>query len=304
MNASDHRGQTTDLLNEIALLRERSDQLQQEARQGRKVEQALRRMLAERDENVATLRQSLEKERETRDAAERRDATKDEILGIVGHDLRNPLSAILNYARLEAMREDLPELSATGLSRIIASGMRMQRMIEQLLDRARDDFHGGIPVALVEQPIVPILMKVVDETRAARPDRRIEVSFAAELVDGGIGLLVAVDADRIEQVMSNLLDNAISHGASTAPVRVSVRCQGGRVVIEVQNEGPVLDPAVVPSLFDPFKRTCDPCRRSAGLGLGLYIADRIVRAHGGNLTVRSSAESGTIFGVELWRSNA
>jgi signal transduction histidine kinase len=194
------------------------------------------------------------------------------------------------------MRNELPDPVKCGLDRIRTSAWRMQRMVEQLLDRTRDRFSGAFPVALIEQPIAPIIERIVADTRTVRPATVIDLELDEEDSD----CVVAVDADRLEQVLRNLLDNAVTHGAAGAPVRVKVRATAANVVIEVQNDGAV-EPSLVPSLFDPFKHTSAPCHRSAGLGLGLYIADRIVQAHGGKLTVRSSEEAGTVFSIELRR---
>lgn len=291
-----------DLVEQVALLRLQSERLEREIQRRKALEQSLHQTLLEREAILTELRETLEQEREARVSAERRDMTKDEVLGIVGHDLRNPLHSIIATTQLMTMRTGLPDHVYAGFDRIRASAWRMQRMIEQLLDRARDRFSGGIPVALVEQPLVPIVEKIVCEARAMRPECVFELTFEPpEYARAENDCTVAVDADRLEQVIANLVENAVNHGDVGAPIRITVRAADEDVAIEVQNQGPPMDASVMPSLFDPFKRTSTPCRRSAGLGLGLYIADRIVHAHGGKIVVRSSVEDGTVFSVQLRR---
>ncbi|MBX3229435.1 MAG: HAMP domain-containing histidine kinase [Labilithrix sp.] len=291
-------------MKQVALLRRRAELLECEIQRRKELESALRSSLQERSEIEEALRNCLKRECDARMTAERNNAFKDELLGIVGHDLRNPLHTILMAARLELTHgEDLPPHVQKNLERIVTSGVRMQRMIEQLLDLTRDRFNGGIPVEPSEQPLLPIVGKIIEEACAAHPDRRFELT--SEPAEGTSAppddCKVLVDADRFEQVLSNLVENAVTHGSATDPVRVAVKTFEQGVAIDVYNQGPPIDPALLPTLFDPFKRTRYPCTRSAGLGLGLYIADRIVRAHDGRIAVESAAEKGTCFHVELGR---
>jgi signal transduction histidine kinase len=167
----------------------------------------------------------------------------------------------------------------------------MQRMIEQLLDIARARLSDGIPVTRIRQDIVPLATKIVEEVRAANPGRTIEVQGQ----DGGCGAYV--DADRFEQVVSNLLGNAIAHGDAGRPITVAVGARDGMAAVSVHNFGKPIDPTVIPTLFDPFKRAQQSRGAGDGLGLGLYIVERIVNAHGGSVTVQSAPHTGTRFEV-------
>jgi signal transduction histidine kinase len=174
------------------------------------------------------------------------------------------------------------------IERLITSGLRMERMITQLLDVTRARLADGIPVERgAEQDLATIVGKIVDEVRAAHPTRSIEVRAEP--------CRARIDADRFEQVISNLLGNAISHGDPQRPIRVEVATRGPLASVGVHNYGPPIDPELVPRLFDPFKRAVWGKGRVEGLGLGLYIVERIVAAHGGKIEVESTKEAGTRF---------
>jgi PAS domain S-box-containing protein len=230
------------------------------------------------------------------DDRRRSDAFKETFLGILGHDLRNPLSTILITSRVLALRDDTPSETRRRLERVTTSGLRMQQMIEQLLDMTRARLAGGITVALTEREVdlSGVVKKIVDEVQTAQPQSRLEL-----LVDGDCS--ARVDADRFEQVVSNLLGNAVTHGDPAKPVRVHLLSRADAIVMTVHNHGPAIDRAFMPLLFNPFARGERPQRHSAGLGLGLYISERIIDAHGGTLTAHSSEVAGTSFEVVLPR---
>jgi len=209
-------------------------------------------------------------------------------LGILGHDLRNPLNTVLMTARVMQLRGEVPPESQKRLERVIVSGVRMQRMIEQLLDVTRARLAEGIPVERGEQrELGPLVRKIVDEVRAGNPGRIIE--FYAD------SCTARVDADRLEQVISNLLGNAVTHGDGGKQIRVQVTARGPLASISVHNYGTPIDPAVIPRLFDPFKRAGGTKGGADGLGLGLFISERIIVAHGGTIEVESGEETGTRF---------
>jgi signal transduction histidine kinase len=281
-------------LREISVLQQRARALEGEVRQRKAIESALREVLERRAQVEAELRASLEREQEVRLQAQASDAFKEVFMGILGHDLRNPLNTILTTARLMTLRGELLPDSQKRIDRVISSGVRMQRMIEQILDMARDRLTSGIAISRTPpRDLVPLVGKIVEETRLAHPERRIELHSEGRC-------LASVDADRFEQVVSNLLGNAATHGDPARPIVVRVGSVAGaeaeaQVTFSVRNYGTPIDPSFLPLLFDPFRRQRKPEGRSAGLGLGLYISERIVRAHGGTIRVESSQKEGTLF---------
>jgi signal transduction histidine kinase len=226
---------------------------------------------------------------------ERNEIFKEVFVGMLGHDLRNPLSTILMTAQMMALRDELPPGSAVKIRRILTSGERMHRMIEQILDMTRARSAGGIVVTRSEErDLVPLVARIVDELRVANQGRTIDLRMNGAVSAG-------VDADRLEQVLSNLLSNALAHGDREKPVTVTMRQDDDVATIAVHNHGPPIAPEFMPLLFNPFARSQKHGGRSAGLGLGLYISERIVSAHGGRLDVESSAELGTRFEVRIPR---
>jgi signal transduction histidine kinase len=281
-------------LREISLLQQRAHSLESEIRHRKELETALRDALKERGRVEEDLRECIKRETEARERAEANDAFKEMFLGILGHDLRNPLNTVLTTARLMKVRAELPPDTVARLDRIVASGVRMERMIGQLLDVARARLAGGIPMTRAPRvDLSALATKMVDEMRAAHPNRKIDLGLDGPCV-------ASVDSDRIEQMISNLLGNALTHGDATKPVAVNVATRNGVASLVVHNFGNPIEPAVLATLFDPFTKINPSSRKpSDGLGLGLYIAERIVSAHGGKIEVESSSDEGTRFEVIL-----
>jgi signal transduction histidine kinase len=283
-------------LREISLLQQRARALETEIEHRKELEDALRDALRDRSRIEEDLRECVAREKEARERAEASDSFKEMFIGILGHDLRNPLNTVLTTVRLMQRRGDLPPDTAGRLQRVIASGVRMERMIQQLLDVARARLADGIPITRVaEQDLVALTGKMVDELQVSHPKCTIELRADGPCV-------ADVDPDRMEQVVSNLVGNALAHGDAEQPVTVTVAMRGTLASIAVHNFGPPIDSSLASALFDPFR----PGRRSQtakdGLGLGLYIAERIVSAHGGKIEVESSSSGGTRFEVLLPRS--
>jgi signal transduction histidine kinase len=216
--------------------------------------------------------------------------------GVLAHDLRNPLGAIMTAAQLLLMRQaGEGDRTAKPLGRIIASGQRMSRMIEQLLDVTRARSGGGLEVQRREVSLAELCAQAVGELELVYPDRKIWCDFAGD--HRGVW-----DPDRLLQIISNLVANAAQH--ASAGSGIAIRLDGLRpesVILEVHNGGAVPQ-ALLPHLFDPFRGTRSRRDRArGGLGLGLFIVKELVRAHGGTVEVTSSEAQGTTFTVRLPR---
>jgi signal transduction histidine kinase len=212
---------------------------------------------------------------------------------VLGHDLRNPLSAILTSARLLEHEANAPEVRQIG-TRVSSSARRMSRMIEELVDLARARLAGGIPIDCQEADAGVFVERVIQEQRAAAPDREIGLVSEGDLVG-------CWDAERLAQVVANLVGNAVHHGDPRTPV--SVQLDGlspDTLVLTVENTG-TIDPEILPFVFDPFRGAPGHRGRNDGLGLGLYIVQQIVRAHGGSIDARSD-NGDTRFTVTVPRS--
>ncbi len=280
-------------LREISLLQQRARSLETELIYRKELEGALRDALRDRGRAEDELRACVKREQEARVRAEASEAFKEMFLGILGHDLRNPLNTIMTTVDLMILRDQTSVDICKRLQRVSASGTRMKRMIDQLLDMTRARLSDGFPIEPREQAVMPLVSRIVEEVQAAHPARAIQV-----LADQPGR--VRVDGDRFEQVVSNLLGNAVAHGDPARPVTVALARRDNVLSLCIHNHGEPISPGLQEELFDPFTRGKQTKRRSSdGLGLGLYISERIVAAHGGKIEVRSSAETGTEFEVLL-----
>ena len=211
---------------------------------------------------------------------------REQFIAVLGHDLRNPLAAIAMGATLLRRKAHDPVAVTTAADRIERSARRMSGLINDVLDFARGRLGSGIGVELAETTTLgQALEGVTAELREVHPERRISSDIA---VDGR----VRCDLERIQQLLSNLLANALSHGTPDTPVRVRAWLAGQDVVIEVHNDGEPIPADRLGKVFEPFWR-----RTAAreGLGLGLYICSQIAKSHRGRLTVESADEQGTTF---------
>jgi two-component system sensor histidine kinase/response regulator len=211
-------------------------------------------------------------------------------VGILGHDLRTPLSTIVTGAQmLERQLSDDRQLRNIGRMRSAAG--RMVRMIDQLLDLTRARSGGGLQIKREELNAEVLAKSVIEELRLSNPERHIHLNVHGDPHMRG-------DGDRLQQVLSNLVGNAIRHGDGDSPITVNLDC-GDQVVLRIHNQG-VIAPELLPVLFDPF-RGARTASSSGGLGLGLFISEQIVRTHGGTVDVTSNAKEGTTFTVRLPR---
>jgi signal transduction histidine kinase len=223
-------------------------------------------------------------------------ASRTIFLGILGHDLRTPLSAILLGADVLLRTDGLGERATRISSRIHASVKRASRIVGDLLDFTRSQLSPGIPVSRAPIDIVPVCERIVEECRIVHPHANIQWHSA----NSALGDL---DGARLEQVFSNLIGNAIQHGDKHSPIVVTLAVNDARLNFSVHNSGSAIPEEVLPLIFNPMGRfsqnaSADQSAQSS-LGLGLYIAAEIVKAHEGRIDVTSTAKDGTTFSVEL-----
>jgi signal transduction histidine kinase len=215
---------------------------------------------------------------------------REQLLGIVGHDLRNPLSAIALSARLLLNHGQLSEADLRSARMIQKCVTRMDRMIAHVLDFTRIRVGSGLPIEAGPADLRPICEQAIAEL-ALLPDVDIRSEFDGDL--GGTW-----DEERLLQVLSNVLGNAVDHATPGTPVLVRGRDAGAEVVVEISNQGPAIPADLLPVLFAPF-RSGRPSRHGH-LGLGLFIAHEIARMHHGTL-VASCSQGTTTFTLRLTR---
>lgn len=280
-------------LREVCRLQQAARALEHEVRKRVELEGMLRSALTAHNRVEDELLATVKREREARARADASLAFKEVFLGVLGHDLRNPLNTILTTTRLMLMRRELEPETHKRLGRVVASGERMHRMIEQILDATRLRLTAGIVVQLGEaSDIVSLVSDIVSEARAAHPAISIELDAPAPC-------LARIDPQRMAQVLANLLDNAVAHGDPARGIRAAAGLRDGTVCVSVHNYGAPIDAEAQALLFEPFSRGGRPQGRSSGLGLGLYVSQHVVRAHGGNIAVESSDRAGTRFEIRL-----
>lgn len=217
-------------------------------------------------------------------------------MGVVGHDLGSPLAAIRISSQMLQQAPNLAPRQRTALGRIEESAQRVSRMTRQLLDGvlARN---GGLSIQPGPMDLEAVCQRVIAELGTVYPGRAVQLSARGDTQG-------TWDADRLAQVLSNLLGNALEHGDAAHPIRLQLWDEAGVQRLEVNNQGGPIDPALLPHLFEPFRQGGGPRKHhpsGGGLGLGLYIVRELVRAHGGDVGVHSTAERGTTFALTLPR---
>jgi phosphoserine phosphatase RsbU/P len=209
-------------------------------------------------------------------------ALREQFIAVLGHDLRNPAAAINGGMNL-LLKTPLSDKAKTIVGMVQGSVVRIVGLIDNIMDFARGRLGGGLALnRSVNESMEPLLRQVIDEVQVGAPERVIESSFS---------LTEPVDCDpaRIEQLVSNLVSNAINHGAIGQPVRVRGATADGWFELSVANDGEQIPSTVLDHIFEPYTRGAHkPSQR--GLGLGLYISNEIARAHGGSLNVESTPE--------------
>jgi len=203
---------------------------------------------------------------------------REEFIAVLGHDLRNPLSAI-HVSAVELTEEEYGE-EVNEIGEVIRDcAGRMNSMIADVLDLARGRLGGGVGISATEHDdLSGAIEHVIDELEVAHPDREIQRDIC-------LGMPVRADLSRLSQLISNLIANAIHHGAKDKPVRVRACVSDGSLLIEVANHGEKIPAEVARQLFQPFRRAAVNAHQD-GLGLGLYIASEIAKAHGGTLRMK------------------
>ena len=229
------------------------------------------------------------------------DSSRDMFLAILGHDLRGPLSGI-NMSNAVLGKPDLPEATRrSAVTRIQRASLEMSRLITDLLEYTRSRLGAGIPVERSACDLGPICEEAIESIRTSHPERIFEFQAEGDLT-------LEADAARLQQVLSNLLNNAVQHGDPQAAVSLRAEGEKDAVVVKVCNSGRRIPPEALASIFEPLIQGPDARspksdgRSKTSLGLGLFIVREIVRGHEGTVTVESTTETGTVFAVRLPRA--
>jgi signal transduction histidine kinase len=225
------------------------------------------------------------------------DRARETFVAILGHDLRSPLGAVATASQFMLDTGELTEPHLTLTTRIAHSARRMTQMVHDLLDFTVGRLGSGVPITRGDVDLATVVRQSVEEMAVARPESVLQFTTSGDLRGRW-------DAARVSQVAANLLGNAVQHGAPKTLISVTLHGEPTEVVLRLHNYGPAIPASDLDGLFSPFKRFRSgggTSRDSGSLGLGLYIAERIVSAHGGSIDVRSSAEAGTLFTVRLPR---
>lgn len=221
-------------------------------------------------------------------------------LAILGHDVRTPLGAINMGAQCFLLDEKLPASSHQTASRILNSNKRIEEIVSDLLDFATTHLGRGIPVSSAEMNLGEVCEDLVEEMRTFHPHHRI-------VLNKDLDLEVTWDSTRISQAFSNLIANAVQHGSKTDPVTITVSADDEVIVWTIHNNGDVISPDKLRTIFDPAKRFTVQASVEGNsphhqhLGLGLYITREIIDAHGGKIDIASDETDGTTFTVRLPR---
>ena len=242
---------------------------------------------------ASQLDHQVEQEQERRALLDERAAgeLREQFIAILGHDLRNPLHALYASGDMLERRVTDPTLLAF-VSRIKTNVRRMSALIDDVLDFARGRLGGGIGLELTDVDNVNAgLATVVQELQDAQPECEI-ISHIS------VSRAVRCDLGRLQQVASNLLANALTHGLPHSPIKISARADENDLVLEVWNAGEPIPAESLDKIFEPFWRHSVSASRN-GLGLGLHICSQIVRAHAGRISVTSTREDGTRFIARL-----
>jgi signal transduction histidine kinase len=214
---------------------------------------------------------------------------RDRMLGVLSHDLRNPLGVILTSAELLQRQLKLEGKQGDTLQRMIDNAHRIERMVRDLLDYTRTRRGTRLPLARRDADLLALCNQVIDNIQVLHPERTVRLTSTGETRG-------AFDPDRAAQAIGNLVSNALRYSPPSSEVEITLTGMDTEVVLQIHNQGPAIAADLLPRLFQPFERGVseEPGSR-AGLGLGLYIVRQIVDAHGGKVEVRSAPGDGTTF---------
>ena len=225
------------------------------------------------------------------------DRAREIFLSVLGDDLRRPLAAIRTETESSLNTRDLLEPHRGVVARANTSAVRMTRMVDDLLDFTQGRLGSGIPIEREAVDLGKVVRKAVDELCTSQAECSLQFTPTGDLTGRW-------DAARVTQVISNLIGNAVLYGAAGTLITITAEGEPAQVVLRMHNFGRPIPPSDLPGLFSPYRRfhAYDAALRESGnLGLGLYIAERIIAAHGGSIDVRSSEAAGTLFTVRLPR---
>lgn len=226
------------------------------------------------------------------------DRAREVFLSILGDDLRRPLIAVTRATERSLKATDLTEPHRRVVTQAHETTQRMTQMVDDLLDFTEGRLGAGIPIARVPVDLGQVIRDAVNQMCSAEPECSLQFTPSGNLTGEW-------DAARVTQVVTNLIDNAFVHGAARTLIGITAQGEPTQVTLRVHNFGKPIPEADLPGLFSPYRRfhAQDAALRESGsIGLGLYIAERIVAAHGGSIDVRSSEAAGTLFTVRLPRA--
>ncbi len=227
-------------------------------------------------------------------------ASRDMFLAVLGHDLRGPLAGI-DMSTLLLTKPGLSEAARLqGAQRIKRASREMNRLITDLLEYTRTRLGAGIPIARALCDLGPVCEESLESIRVGCPEQEFVHRMSGDLT-------IEADAPRLQQALSNLLNNAVQHGDRESPVQFSAEGDADAVVIKVANAGAAIPADALQSIFEPLVQAPSAGalaheRSKTSLGLGLFIVREIVLGHGGTIAVESSAERGTVFTIRLPRT--
>lgn len=220
---------------------------------------------------------------------------RERVIGIVSHDLRNPINAIFLSAKVLLLQDGLEDRFRKLVVRIESSAERAGRMIRDLLDYTQAHLGSRIPIERRPADLRAVVNQAVEEARTRHPQRQIDVSENGDIQGEW-------DADRLTQVVGNLLSNALDYSPPETCVRLVAQGEEDWVSLSVQNEGDPIPAERLPYIFEPMQRAVlDEHNASRSVGLGLYIVKHLVEAHGGNIAVHTTEAEGTTFTMRLPR---